>query len=493
MSSNLLSIDQGTTSSRVIIFNREGLPLGQHQIETKTHYPHSGWVEQDPNEIYQNVLTCCEKALKACQLTLSDITAIGITNQRETTILWDVETGEAIHNAIIWQDRRTEELCQIHKDAGMESVVQQKTGLLLDPYFSASKIAWLLDHVTGAREKAENGKLRFGTVDCYLLWRLTGGQSHFTDASNASRTLLFNIHRQTWDEELLRLFHIPKDILPEVKDTSAEFGALDKKQFDEAVPITALAGDQQAALVGQTCFQSGNMKSTFGTGCFLVCHTGEKALLSKNRLLTTVAYRLAGKVSYALEGSIFSAGSAIQWLRDELHLLDNVGVSEEIAGDLPDNGGVYFIPAFTGLGAPYWDAKARGAILGLSRDTQSHHVVRAALEAVAYQTKDLIEAMKKDGVMPESSMKVDGGMVANQWLMQFLADVLDCPIALSRVNETTALGIAYLAGLGSSVYESLDEIKTLWQHQSNFQPQMDDVTRDRLYGNWLEMIAKVLQ
>lgn len=484
MSSFLLAIDQGTTSTRVMIFDAKATPLSKHQIELKQYFPNSGWVEHDPEEIWQATLTCTHVAVQAAQLSFADITAIGITNQRETTIIWDRATGIPIHHAIVWQDRRTATLCESLRDAGHEPMIQAKTGLLLDPYFCASKISWLLDNIKGARKKAESGELAFGTIDCFLLWRLTNGASHITDATNASRTLLFNIHTQKWDDELLRLFNIPDKILPQVFDNAAEFGKTDPNLFGTKIPICAMAGDQQAALVGQACFQPGMIKSTYGTGTFLVLNTGDRSITSQNHLLTTLAYRLHGKPTYALEGGVFSTGSAIQWLRDELKLIHDAHESEALAANLADNGGVYFVPAFTGLGAPYWKPNARASIQGLRRDTQAAHIVRAALEAVAYQTRDLLNAMLADSHMAFVEIRVDGGMVVNQWLMQFLSDMLNLPVARPTINETTALGAAYLAGLQAGIFGSLTEISQLWCCTQRFESRMDHVMQERLYADW---------
>lgn len=488
----LLTIDQGTTSSRAIIFDEKGHPVGQHRIEFQQYFPESGWVEHDAEEIWQSTLQCCWSAVRSSGLSFNDILAIGITNQRETTVLWDRETGVPIHRAIVWQDRRTAQRCQQLKEDGQESLVQQKTGLLLDPYFSATKIAWLLEHIPKARAKAQEGKLAFGTIDSFLLWRLTQGQSHATDATNASRTLLFNIHEQQWDQELLKLFAIPQSILPKVLDNCADFGDTHPAVFGHAVPITAMAGDQQAALVGQTCFDPGMVKSTYGTGAFMMLNTGQSALVSSNRLLTTVAYRLKGKVTYAMEGSIFSAGSIVQWLRDKLGLVRLAAETETIANSISDNGGVYFVPAFTGLGAPYWQPEVRAAIEGLTRDNTAAHVVRAGLEAVAYQTRDLVNAMMADGASRLTAMRVDGGMVVNNWLMQFLSDILELPVDRPVVTETTALGVAFLAGLGCGLYRSLDEIKTLWSAERRFVPHMPPEKVRTAYQGWQDAVRHVL-
>jgi len=497
----LLAIDQGTTSTRAMIFNHLGQPISIYQLALKQYFPQPGWVEHDPEEIWQATLTCCRQAVQKANLVFNDICAIGITNQRETTIIWDKATGEPIHRAIVWQDRRTAEFCQQLSQAGYElpnespnyeSKIQLKTGLLLDPYFSASKIHWLLETIPHARERAERGELAFGTIDCFLLWRLTRGAQHITDATNAARTLLYNIHTQEWDKELLDLFKIPRSLLPQVQDNTAHFGLTHSSLFGKEIPILAMAGDQQAALVGQACFQPGMIKSTYGTGAFLILNTGQKAVASQNRLLTTIAYRLNGVTTYGIEGSIFSAGSSIQWLRDKLCLFKEAGETENLAANLQDNGGVYLVPAFTGLGAPYWAPNARGSIEGLTRDSERAHVARAALEAVAYQTRDLLDAMMADGAIQTIDIRVDGGMVVNNWLMQFLADMLQLPVERAVVNETTALGVAYLAGLQAGVFTSLEQISKLWQCNRRFEPRMNKDRVNKLYQGWLAAVKCVL-
>lgn len=488
MPSHILSIDQGTTSSRAIIFDHRGQPVTSAQQEFQQLYPNNGWVEHRAEDIWQSSLDSCKKALKEAGLSAEDITGIGITNQRETTLLWDRNTGEAIANAIVWQDRRTSDYCEQLRQQGHEQTIQEKTGLLLDPYFSATKIRWLLDSIPGARARAEAGELAFGTVDSYLLWRLTEGRSHFTDATNASRTLLFNIHQQCWDEELLTLFNIPKALLPEVKDCAAEFG--ETKLFGQAIPILGIAGDQQAALIGQACFEPGMAKSTYGTGCFFMLNTGTQALKSNNRLLTTVAYRINGVTHYALEGSIFIAGAAIQWLRDGLHLIDHAEESEQLARETDSEHGVFLVPAFTGLGAPYWDPEARGALFGLTRDTGIKELVTAGLESVCYQTKDLQKAMEADGQRPVN-LRVDGGMTKNDWVMQKLADILGATIDRPSCVETTALGAAYLVALKAGLFESTDDIAQLWQLQQRFEPKLSKQTRDRRYQGWVDAVSRV--
>lgn len=492
MSRYLLGIDQGTTSSRAILLNPQGQIVDMVQQEFPQHYPQSGWVEHCPEDLWQSVLYCCTTLLSRYQLSGKDIIGLGISNQRETTLVWDKETGEPVYNAIVWQDRRTATYCQqlSEDDPQLEQRLQAKTGLLLDPYFCASKVHWILTHVDDAREKAEQGRLLFGTVETYLLWKLTGGERHCTDASNASRTLLFDIHTQQWDEELLILFDIPRNMLAEVCDNAADFGCTQPELLGEPVPILAMAGDQQAALIGQCCFEPGMAKSTYGTGCFLMLNTGSQALQSKNRLLTTVAYRLKGEVTYALEGSIFMAGATIQWLRDGLKLIQQAGESEALAKEADIDHGVLLVPAFTGLGAPYWDPDARGAILGLTRDTGIREIVSAGLQSVCYQSKDLQKSMQADGVRP-TDWRVDGGMVANDWLMQFLADMLGANVRRSSIAETTALGVAYLAGLQAGVFKSLEHITGLWHQDKLFTPDMAKAERDRLYVNWQQGVKRI--
>ena len=490
MSKYILSIDQGTTSSRAIIFNEKSEILSVAQQEFTQFFPEDGWVEHDPEEIWQSTLGVSRECIEKLGVQASEIAAIGITNQRETTIIWDKLTGQPIYNAIVWQDRRTAEFCTELEELGLGQVVTQKTGLLLDAYFSATKVRWLLDNVDGARARAERGELLFGTVDCFLLWRLTNGQSHKTDASNASRTMLFNIHSQEWDKELLTELSIPEAMLPEVEDCAADFGFSSAEHLGAEIPIGGIAGDQQAALIGQCCFESGMTKSTYGTGCFVIMNTGEKPVESSNRLLTTVGYRLNGKVSYGLEGSIFVAGAAVQWLRDGIKLISDASETEAIATSHPSSNGVYLVPAFTGLGAPYWDPGARGGILGLTRDSSIEDIVTATLLSVCYQTRDLLEAMAKDGVMP-TILRVDGGMVANSWVAQGLADLVRIPVDRPEVTETTALGVAYLAGLQVGIYDSLEEISSQWQSERAFQPQMAQKESNLLYQGWQEAVSRV--
>jgi glycerol kinase len=489
----ILAIDQGTTSSRAMIFDRSGHVVAVAQQEFRQIYPRDGWVEHDPEELWQSVLAVSRQALRQAEEAGRRVAGIGITNQRETTLVWERRSGRPIGNAIVWQDRRTAAYCAELKAAGMQERVAEKTGLLLDPYFSATKLAWLLDHVDAARERAQRGELAFGTVDSFLLWRLTGGTVHATDATNASRTMLFNIHTQQWDASLLELFRIPPSLLPEVKDCSADFGATDAALFGRALPIGGIAGDQQAAAIGQACLEPGMIKSTYGTGCFVLMNTGAKAVRSQHGLLTTVAYRVKGQTSYAVEGSIFVAGAAIQWLRDGLKLIDSAAQVEALAQGLDSNRGVYLVPAFTGLGAPHWDPHARGAIFGLTRDTGVAEIARAALEAVGYQTHDLMDAIKRDSGTGAKALRVDGGMAANNWFLQFLADLLAIPVERPRVTETTALGAAFLAGVQFGLFASLADIAQHWQRDALFTPRLGRVERDRLLRGWQKAVARVLE
>jgi len=486
----LLAIDQGTSSSRTVIYDHAVNVLASAQQEFEQIYPQPGWVEHDPEAIWASVQNVTRQVLADIGARAADITAIGITNQRETTLLWDCDTGRCVYNAIVWQDRRTAATCDTLRNAGAEALVIGKTGLRLDPYFSATKIAWMLENVEGVREQAESGRLAFGTVDSFLLWRLTGGRVHATDASNASRTLLFNIRSQEWDDELLELFDIPRQLLPEVLDCAADFGETDDELFGGPVPVMGMAGDQQAALIGQAGLSTGMTKSTYGTGCFAIANTGADALESNNKLLTTVASRIEGKVTYGLEGSVFIAGSAMQWLRDELGIIDSAPESEAIAKSTGVVDDVYVVPAFAGLGAPWWDPHARGAILGLSRGSGRDEIVTATLQAVAYQTRDLIDAMSDDGVAP-SIIRVDGGMVGNDWFLQFLADVLDIPIERPVNVESTVLGAAYLAAIQSGAIKSIDDIASMWERDAVFQPAMSSDRRDKLLAGWARAVARV--
>ena len=487
----VLAMDQGTTSSRAILFDSDYAIVEQAQCEFEQHFPNSGWVEHSALDIWQTSLDTARAGYQQSRVSAEQIASIGITNQRETTVLWDRQTGEPIHHAIVWQDRRTADLCDNLKAEGLEPMVSSKTGLLLDPYFSATKIAWLLDNVSGARDRAERGELAFGTMDSWLLWNLTGGKSHATDATNASRTLLYNIHSGEWDPELLKVFNIPPSVLPEVKDCAADFGSTDL--FGSPIAIMGIAGDQHAATLGQACFEKGMLKSTYGTGCFALLNTGETAVSSSNRLLTTIAYQLDGKVTYALEGSIFIAGAAVQWLRDGLGIIDSAKQSGELAAEADEHQDVYMIPAFTGLGAPWWDPKARGALIGLTRGTGPAEISRAALESVCYQTLDLLNAMHADWQQDaQTVLRVDGGMVASDWTMQRLADILQAPIDRPVIAETTALGAAWLAGSRAGVWPDQQGFAENWRLDKHFDPQMDKQQRDKKVAGWNDAIQRVL-
>ncbi|WP_299615706.1 glycerol kinase GlpK [Pelagibius sp.] len=487
----ILAIDQGTTSTRAILFSAAGRPLAQAQEELPQHFPQSGWVEHDVEDIWRHTLAVCKGAVAAAGKSMDAVTTIGITNQRETTVIWDRETGEAIHKAIVWQDRRTSDFCQELRAGGAEDLVRERTGLLLDPYFSGTKITWLLDNVPGARARAERGELAFGTMDCFLLWRLTGGRVHATDATNAARTLIFDIKRQVWDSDLLELLRIPESLLPEVRDSDADFGTTEPGLLGAALPIGGIAGDQQAATVGQACFEAGMMKSTYGTGCFALFNTGADLVLSQNRLLSTIAYRLGGQTTYALEGSIFVAGAAVQWLRDAMKIIGSAAETEALAKAADNKQRIYLVPAFTGLGAPYWDAEARGAVFGLTRASGPAELARAALEAVCYQTRDLLEAMRADGATGLEALRVDGGMVANDWMLQMLADILGVAVERPQVPETTALGAAYLAGLSRGLFGDLDAVAGQWQRDARFEPQMAEADREERYAGWLDAVVRV--
>jgi len=485
----ILSIDQGTTSTRTLVFSAQGKVLFTAQEEFPQIYPNDGWVEHDPEAIWKTTLSTLKKAHAYAAKKNSKILGIGITNQRETTLVWDRKSGKCIYNAIVWQDRRTAAVCRDIKSRYSEKDLAAKTGLLLDPYFSATKAAWILDNVKGARKRAEAGELAFGTIDSFLIYRLTDGASHATDATNASRTNLFNINTQDWDDDLLELFNVPKALLPQVYDCAADFGTTDI--LGGPIKILGVAGDQQAATIGQCCFEAGTIKSTYGTGCFVLMNTGEDCVTSENRLLSTVAYRLNGKTTYALEGSIFVAGAAVQWLRDELKIIKKAKHTEKLVKKTKSNNGVFLVPAFTGLGAPYWDPDARGAIFGITRDTGRADIVRATLESMAYQTHDLFEAMAEDGITP-TSLKVDGGMVANNWMVQFLSDILGLPVERPKVMETTALGAAYLVGLQCGLYKDLAQISANWQREKHFKPSMQNDTRQPLLAGWARAVGKVL-
>ncbi len=493
MTSYTLAIDQGTTSSRAIVFRADMTIAAIAQEELPQHYPAPGWVEHDADDIWRTVLSTARSALTKAGLQARQIAGIGITNQRETTLIWDRATGRPIHRAIVWQDRRTSDVCRRLKDAGHEPRVSDATGLLLDPYFSGTKIGWLLDNVPGARERAERGELAFGTIDSFLLWRLTGGRVHASDATNAARTLMFNIHRNEWDVEICELLGVPMSLLPEVRDCATDFGRTMPEHFGGDIGILGIAGDQQAALVGQACFKPGMMKSTYGTGCFAVLNTGQKAITSKNRLLTTIGYRLDGVTTYALEGSIFIAGAAVQWLRDELRLLTSAAGSGSMAERADPEQDVILVPAFVGLGAPYWDAEARGAIFGLTRGTGPNELARAALEAVCFQTADLVDAMRRDwGTDGETVMRVDGGMVASDWTMQRLADLLGAAVDRPTVLETTALGAAYLAGLHAGLYPEPDRVAETWALDRRFSPSMSQEERANRLAVWRDAVSRTL-
>ena len=491
MAKPILAIDQGTTSSRAILFSASGRPEHVAQQEFVQHFPNDGWVEHDGEEIWSSTLAVCREVLEKAGISASEVAGIGITNQRETTLVWDAASGELLYRAIVWQDRRTASYCAELKAAGHEAMISERTGLLIDPYFSATKLRWILDNVPGARARAERNELRFGTVDCFLLWRLTGGKVHRTDATNASRTMLFNIHTQQWDDDLLQLLDIPASLLPEVMDSAADFGQTAPEVLGASIPVCGIAGDQQAALIGQACFEPGMVKSTYGTGCFMVMNTGSTPIRSQNRLLTTVGYRLNGQTSYALEGSIFVAGAAIQWLRDGLKLIQHAGETEALARQAGEHTGVYLVPAFTGLGAPYWDPTARGAIFGLTRDTGIAQIVAAGLQSVCFQTRDLLEAMQADGAQSTAALRVDGGMVINNWVVQELANILGVTVDRPQVTETTALGAAYLAGLQLGIFKDLDDIASHWACERTFAPEMAETQRDALYEGWLDAIRRV--
>lgn len=494
MAGYVLAIDQGTTSSRAIVFNAEMKIAGSGQKEFTQIFPASGLVEHDPEEIWESVVWSIGEALKNAGIQANDLSAIGITNQRETVVVWERDTGKAIHNAVVWQDRRTSKWCAKAKADGLEKVFTKKTGLILDPYFSGTKLSWLLSNVEGARKRAEQGELCFGTIDTFLIWRLTGGKSFVTDATNASRTLIYNIARNKWDEELLEILDIPAAMLPEVLDCAADFGVTEASVIGAEVPILGVAGDQQAATIGQACFEPGMFKSTYGTGCFALLNTGSDMVRSKNRLLTTIAYRLDGETTYALEGSIFIAGAAVQWLRDGLKIIGDASESGRLADEADPNQNVYLVPAFTGLGAPHWDPDARGAIFGMTRSTGPAEFARAALEAVCYQTRDLLDAMKGDwkGGEGETVLRVDGGMVASDWTMQRLSDLLDAPVDRPTILETTALGAAWLAGSRAGVWPSKREFADRWARDRRFEPQMDAKTRKAKLKGWKDAVKRTL-
>lgn len=492
MAKYILAFDQGTTSSRCIIFNEKGLSVGVAQKEFTQIYPKAGWVEHDPMEIWGTQIGVAFEAMARAGITAEEIAAIGITNQRETTVVWDKRTGLPVYNAIVWQCRRTSPICDDIRAKGYAEKIREKTGLIVDAYFSGTKIKWILDNVPGAREEAEKGNLLFGNIDTWLIWNLTKGKVHTTDYSNASRTMLFNIHELKWDEELLELLNIPSSMLPEAKPSSYVYGNTDPSLFGVEIPIAGDAGDQQAALFGQTCFEAGTAKNTYGTGCFMLMNTGEKAVASKNGLLTTIAWGLDGKVHYALEGSIFVAGAAIQWLRDELRVIDKASDSEAIAASVEDTNGVYVIPAFVGLGAPYWDQYARGTIVGLTRGAKREHIIRATLESLAYQTYDVLNAMEEDSGIELKALKVDGGACANNFLMQFQSDILGVQVDRPEVIETTALGAAYLAGLAVGYWKNKGDVTQNWAISRSFEPDMEGKKREKLLEGWHEAVKRSL-
>ncbi len=494
MAGYVLAIDQGTTSTRAIIFDGEMKIAGVGQKEFKQIYPRSGWVEHDPEEIWDSVVSTIKMALRQAKIKASEIAALGITNQRETVVVWERESGKPIHNAIVWQDRRTASYCEKLKKQDLEKTFTKKTGLLLDPYFSGTKLSWMLANVKGARARAAKGALCFGTIDTFLIWRLTGGKSFFTDATNASRTLMYNIADNAWDEDLLDILRVPAAMLPEVKDCAADFGVTEPEILGAAIPILGVAGDQHAATIGQACFEPGMLKSTYGTGCFALLNTGSDMVRSRNRLLTTIAYRLDGETTYALEGSIFIAGAAVQWLRDGLGIIDSAVKTGELAEAADPTQDVYLVPAFTGLGAPHWDAEARGAIYGLTRNSGPKEFARAALEAVCYQTRDLLEAMQKDwkGGAADTVLRVDGGMVASDWTMQRLADLLDAPVDRPTILETTALGAAWLAGSRAGVWPDRKGFAKSWKRNRRFEPDMDEKTRAAKFKGWRSAVKRTL-
>ncbi len=493
MATHVLAIDQGTTSTRSIVFDAERRIVGTAQQEFPQHYPHPGWVEHDPADLVRTAIETMKGAIAGAGITAADIAAIGITNQRETTLVWDRATGEPVHPAIVWQDRRTSAMCAELKAAGHEAMVRERSGLLLDPYFSGTKVAWILDAVDGARARAEAGELCFGTVDSWLIWNLTGGAVHVTDATNAARTLLFDIRANAWSDELLAMLKVPWAMLPEVKDCAADFGMLDPAILGAAIPILGVAGDQHAATVGQACFTPGMLKSTYGTGCFAVLNTGEEFVASNNRLLTTIAYRLDGRTTYALEGSIFIAGAAVQWLRDGIKVIDQAAASGDLAAAADPEQRVYLVPAFVGLGAPHWDADARGAIYGITRNTGPAEFARAALEAVCFQTADLLDAMHKDWAgSAETILRVDGGMVASDWTMQRLADILDAPVDRPEILETTALGAAWLAGRRAGLWPDEAGFARAWRRERRFEPDMDAAERAERLAGWRDAVARTL-
>lgn len=489
----ILALDQGTTSSRAILFNHEGKIVAKAQQETEQFFQNSGWVEQDANEIWTSILACIAEVLRKADIHPSEVASIGITNQRETTVVWDKNTGKPIYKAIVWQSTQTEEICNDLKKQGYEELFRKKTGLLIDPYFSGTKIKWILDHVEGAREKSKVGDLLFGTIDSWLVYKLSGNKIHVTDYSNASRTLLYNIFKLEWDDELLDILSIPKNMLPEVRQSSEVYGhTIDYHFFGHEIPIAGIAGDQQAALFGQACFEEGMVKNTYGTGCFVLMNTGEKAVFSKNGLLTTIAWGINGKIEYALEGSIFVAGSALQWLRDGMRMINDSSQTEIYATRIESTDGVYVVPAFVGLGTPYWDSAARGAVFGITRGTSKEHFIRATLESLAYQTKDVVEAMTSDSGISLKTLRVDGGAVANNFLMQFQSDLLDVAVERPVIQETTALGAAYLAGLAIGYWSDREELKAQWRTEKTFNRKLNKKQVEELYEGWTKAIKATM-
>lgn len=485
----ILAIDQGTTSSRAILFDEKGVRVETAQKEFEQFFDHPGWVEHDANEIWTSVLSCMSEVLRKSDIEPSEVAGIGITNQRETAVVWDKNTGKPVYRAVVWQSRQTESICEDLRQAGHEDTFRDKTGLLIDPYFAGTKVKWIFDNVEGTKEKADNGDLLFGTIDTWLVYKLTGGKHHITDYSNASRTLMYNIYDLKWDDELLDILGVPKDMLPEVRESSEVYGnTVDYHFFGHEVPIAGIAGDQQSALFGQACFESGMAKNTYGTGGFLLMNTGEKPVKSENGLLTTIAWGYGGKVEYALEGSIFVSGAAIQWLRDGLRMFNKSPESEQYAERVDSTEGVYFVPAFVGMGAPYWDSEMRGAIFGLTRGVEKEHFVRATLESMAYQTKDVLDAMVEDSKIPVKSLRVDGGAVPNNFLMQFQSDMLGVDVERPELSETTALGAAYLAGLALGFWKSRNEITERWHLERRFEPKLKEETREKLYEGWRKAV-----
>ena len=487
----IVSIDQGTTSTRAILFDLNGIPVFSSQLEFKQYFPNNGWVEHDPQEIWSTTLIVLKKVIQKSKKLKGKILTIGITNQRETTILWNKKNGKPIYNAIVWQDRRTADVCKNLKKKGFEKIFRKKTGLFIDPYFSGTKIKWILEKVKQSKKLIKENNLLFGTVDTYLIWNLTNRKQHLTDATNASRTLIYNINSNKWDAEILKKLKIPKSILPEVKNSADDFGYTDKKIVGEKIPINAVLGDQQAAAFGQACFEKGAVKSTYGTGAFAIMNTGEKKIFSKNKLLTTIGFRINNKNTYALEGSIFIAGAGVQWLRDKIRLINNAYETEKIAKSKKNNSGVFLVPAFTGLGAPYWSPNSKGIITGLTRNTDWKDLVRATIESVAYQSYDLFESMRKDGLKPKI-IKVDGGMISNNWFAQFLSDILNTKVLRPAVLETTALGVALLSGYQYGIYKSINEIKSKWKKEAHFNPKINKSIRNNLLQGWQQAIRKTL-